>query len=83
MAAVSRFEEVVLELPAQEGVLPYTVRCQRLRATEIGADGFSLTRLPGLFGAGVCVRGGLRYEEAAADGYALGQAIMAAVQAHP
>ena len=77
------FEEVVLELPAQEGVLPYTVRCQRFLATEVGADGFSLTRLPSLFGAGVCVRGGLRYEEAAADGYALGRAIVATVQAHP
>ena len=77
------FEGVVLELPAQEGVLPYTVRCKRLRATEVGADGFSLTRFPGLFGAGVCVRGGLCYEEAAADGYALGQAVVAAVQAHP
>jgi len=77
------FEEVVLELPAQEGVLPYTVRCKRLRATEVGADGFSLTRFPGLFGAGVCLRGEVCYEEAAADGRALGQAIVAAVQAHP
>jgi hypothetical protein len=59
------------ELGEQEGPA-YRVSCRVLAPAELAEDGFSLTRLPGLYAGGVCARGPQTYEESAAEGVELG-----------
>lgn len=62
--------------------LPYTVECRVFAREEIGAGG-ALSRLDGLYAAGVCRSGLLTYEEASLDGRELGaELVRAAGGAH-
>ena len=66
-----------LELHASSVDPPYTVACRRFAAGEWDPSSFRLSRLDGLYGAGVCVSGYLTYEEAAAQGRALADSLTA------
>ncbi len=65
------FEDVRLEAPPSRGAPPYTVACRRFSGDEWDAETLALTRLPGLYAAGVCAAGDLPYEDAAVQGRAL------------
>lgn len=65
------FETVELRTEAGDGSLPYEVVCRVFAASE--ADGHALVRLPGLYATGLCLRGELSFEAAAADGRELGR----------
>lgn len=66
-----RFRPVELEAEGGEGALPYRVRCHAFDPDEL--EGFRLSRLEGLYAVGACARGAIAFEEAAADGLALGE----------
>ncbi len=74
------FEEVRLEAPPSRGAPPYSVTCQRFSDAEWDAKTFALSRLPGLYAAGVCASGGLTYEAAAVQGQRLAEVLLAAVR---
>jgi tRNA U34 5-carboxymethylaminomethyl modifying enzyme MnmG/GidA len=59
----------------EDGSLPYTVDYRRFADEEWDRDTFRLRRLPGLYAAGVCAAGYLTFDEAAAQGKALGEAL--------
>lgn len=65
---------------ASEG-LPYRVGCRVLAASELSEG--AVSRLPGLFAAGVCAGGGARYELAAEEGLELGRRLVAAAAGQP
>jgi len=69
-------ETVTLEASPSSGSLPYTVTCKRFAPAEWDAVSFALPRLGGLYGVGVCVSGGLPYEEAARLGRALAEKLL-------
>lgn len=72
------FEPLALEAPSSRGAPAYTVSCARFRAADWSAQTFALSRLEGLYAAGVCASGYLSYEAAALQGVALAQALLAA-----
>ncbi len=73
------FAEVRLEAPPSRGAPPYTVACWHFDHVEWRGD-FTLSRLRGLYAAGVCAAGYLSYEDAAAQGQALSRALLEAGQ---
>lgn len=73
------FAEVRLEAPPSRGAPGYTVDCRHFSRTEWCAD-FTLSRLRGLYAAGVCAAGYLSYEDAAAQGQALSRVLLEAGQ---
>lgn len=70
------FRALELRADAGGGSLPYRVRCHAFDAHEM--DGFRLPRLDHLWAAGLCARGELSFEAAAADGRGLANAVLAA-----
>lgn len=58
-----------------EGTLPYTVSFQTFAASE--RKEFRLTRLEGLYAAGLCITPSLSYEQSAAQGRYLAAALVA------
>tara|TARA_B100000686_G_C16569783_1_gene852303 strand:+ start:205 stop:960 length:756 start_codon:yes stop_codon:yes gene_type:complete len=73
------FENTSVEFPKECGALPYTVTFQRFGLHELGQDGFTLKRTPGLYSAGVCVDGELPHEIAANTGRKLGITLASAM----
>ncbi len=71
------FEPLQLKAHFDDGSLPYTVACQRFADSEWQASSFELSRLPGLYAAGVCARGYLSFEEAALEGLRLAKRLIA------
>ncbi|MEZ4629524.1 MAG: FAD-dependent oxidoreductase [Deinococcales bacterium] len=70
------FEPFSLEAPAALGQLPYQVHAKAFAPREWQAENFRLTRLEGLYAAGVCVRGYLPFAEAALEGQRLAQSLL-------
>lgn len=66
--------EVAFE-PEGEG-LPYTVTCQRFAKDEWQPETFRLARIEGLYAAGLCAEGYLKYEEAARRGCELAERLV-------
>ncbi len=73
------FAEVRLEAPPSRGAPGYTVDCRHFSRTEWRAH-FTLSRLRGLYAAGVCAAGYLSYEDAATQGQALSRVLLEAGQ---
>jgi len=74
------FEEVKLEAPASRGAPPYVVACRRFAGAEWDAETLALTRLSGLYAAGVCAVGYLPYEDAAVQGRMLAGVLLESVR---
>ncbi len=73
------FESLRLKARADRGTPPYTVACQRFSAEALDSETFELVKVPGLYAAGLCSRGFLTFEEAAADGQALAAVLLSVV----
>lgn len=71
------FEELMLTADAATGSLAYTVTCQRFAEGEWERSSMRLTRLEGLYAAGLCAAGYLAFEEAAREGKRLAEVLLA------
>jgi tRNA U34 5-carboxymethylaminomethyl modifying enzyme MnmG/GidA len=70
------FEPLTLEAGAATGSLAYTVTCQRFADGEWERESLRLTRLGGLYAAGVCAAGYLPFEAAASEGKRLAERLL-------
>jgi tRNA U34 5-carboxymethylaminomethyl modifying enzyme MnmG/GidA len=75
------FKDERLRAEFEGDSLPYTVDCKRFAEAEWDETAFELTRLEGLYAAGVCAAGYLSYEAAAQQGRRLAQTLINAHQA--
>ncbi len=71
------FEPLTLEAGAAMGSLAYTVTCQRFADGEWERESMRLTRLGGLYAAGLCAAGYLPFEAAAREGRRLAERLFA------
>lgn len=71
------FSQEIVTAPPTAGALPYKVTFETLAEGVAEAGSGRVRAIPGLFAAGACARGSLSFEEAAADGVAVGAALVA------